>query len=104
MIEENISQIAVHEIVQLMANFVNYLDVSLYEGLFTYNDEQSRAIVNSIYKIVSSTPSLGPSLELSTSFYNNIIFLEKVTDTDDQDYHMYLRKLKNYILLLKQKQ
>jgi hypothetical protein len=99
--QENTSPIPVHDIVQVMANVINYLDVSLYEGLFTYNDEQSRAIINSIYKTVSSTPSLGPSLELCTSFYNNIIFLKKVTDTDDTDYHIYLRKLKNYINLLK---
>ena len=100
--QENISPIPIHDIVQVMANIINYLNVSLYEGLFTYNDEQSRAIINSIYNIVSTTPSLGPSLDISTSFYNNIIFLKKVTDTDDQDYHIYMRKLKNYIFLLTQ--
>ena len=50
--QENTSPIPVHGIVQVMANVINYLDVSLYEGLFTYNDEQSRAIINSIYKTV----------------------------------------------------
>jgi len=99
--QENTSQISVHEIAQVMTNFINYLDVSLYKGLFTYNDEQSWATINSIYKTVSSTPSSGPSIELCTLFYNNIIFLKKVTDTDDSDYYIYLRKLKNYIILLK---
>ena len=43
-------------IVSLMACMMNYLNVSLYEGLFTYNHEQARATLNDIYDSVSKTP------------------------------------------------
>ncbi len=32
---------SVYHIVQLMANIINYLNVSLYQGQFTYNHERS---------------------------------------------------------------
>ena len=87
----------VNNIVQLMANFINYLNVSLYEGAFTHNHEQARAKLNEIYDYVSKTPSSPPSLEDSTDFYHNINYLTSVTYTDDPDYHTYKRNLKIYI-------
>jgi hypothetical protein len=42
-------KISVHYIVQLMANIINYLNVSLYQGQFTYNHEQSFAQLNELY-------------------------------------------------------
>jgi hypothetical protein len=88
-------------IVQLMANFINYLNVSLYEGTFTYNHEQARAKLNEIYDSVSRTPSSPPSLEDSIDFYHNVNYLTNVTYTDDPDYYTYKRNLKNYINVLK---
>jgi hypothetical protein len=61
-----------NNIAQLMANFINYLNVSLYEGTFTYNHEQARARLNEIYDSVSKTPSSPPSLEDSVDFNNNV--------------------------------
>jgi hypothetical protein len=92
---------SVNNIVQLMADFINYLNVSLYEGTFKYNHEQARARLNEIYDFVSRTPSLPPSLEDSIDFYNNINYLTNVTYTDDPDYHTYKRNLKTYINMLK---
>ena len=91
----------VNDIVQLMADFINYLNVSLYEGTFTYNHEQSRAKLNIIYDFVSRTPSIPPSLEDSVDFYHNVNYLTSVTYTDDSDYHNYKRNLKTYINMLK---
>jgi hypothetical protein len=88
---------SVNNIVQLMANFINYLNVSLYEGTFTYNHEQARTRLNEIYVSVSKTPSLPPSLEDSIDFYQNVNYLTNVTYTDDPDYYTYKRNLKNYI-------
>ena len=92
---------SVNYIAQLMANFINYLNVSLYEGTFTYNHEQARARLNEIYDSVSKTPSSPPSLEDSVDFYNNVNYLTNVTYTDDPDYYTYKRNLKNYINVLK---
>ena len=92
---------SVSDIVQLMANFINYLNVSLYEGSFTYNHEQARVKLNEIYDCVSRTPSEPPSLEHSIDFYNNVHYLINVTYTDDPDYHTYKRNLKTYINMLK---
>lgn len=90
-----------NNIAQLMANFINYLNVSLYEGTFTYNHEKARARLNEIYDSVSKTPSSPPSLEDSVDFYNNVNYLTNVTYTDDPDYYTYKRNLKNYINVLK---
>ena len=92
---------SVNNIVQLMANFINYLNVSLYEGTFTYNHEQARAKLNDLYDSVSKTPSSPPSLEDSIDFYHNVNYLTNVTYTDDSDYHTYKRNLKTYINMLK---
>jgi uncharacterized protein YfkK (UPF0435 family) len=87
----------VHEIVILMANMLNYLNVSLYESLFTYNHEQAYTKLKAIYQIVSLKCSESPSLNESVDFYKNIIYLKNVTDTDDITYHAYMRQLKTYI-------
>ena len=92
---------SVHEIVELMANMINYLSVSLYEGLFTYNHEQARAELNSIYQSLTLKSSQPPSLDDSINFYRNVIYLKSVTDTDDATYYTYMRQLKSYIQKLK---
>ena len=94
-------KISVHYIVQLMANIINYLNVSLYQGQFTYNNEQSFAQLNELYEKISKTPFTAPTIEDSICAYNNLIYLQNVTDTDDPDYHSYIHNLKKYIYLLK---
>lgn len=89
---------SVHYIVQLLANIINYLNVSLYQGQFTYNHEQSLAQLNELYVQLSKTPTIAPSKEDITCAYNNLIYLKNVTDTDDPDYHHYMYNLKNYIV------
>ena len=91
-----------HEIVILMANMINYLSVSLYESLFTYNHEQARAELNSIYESVALKCTEPPSLDDGINFYRNVIYLKSVTDTDDGTYHAYMRQLKSYIQKLKE--
>jgi beta-glucosidase/6-phospho-beta-glucosidase/beta-galactosidase len=91
-----------HEIVILMANMINYLSVSFYESLFTYNHEQARAELNAIYESVVLKCSEPPSLDDSINFHRNIIYLRGVTDTDDATYHTYMRQLKSYIQKLKE--
>ena len=95
--------VVVHEIVQTMANIMNYLAVSLYEGQFTKNHEDSYSILHSIYDSVASRPSLAPSLVDCESFYSNIVYIDGVTYTDDPDYYTYKRTLRKYILDLKYK-
>ena len=90
-----------HEIVILMANMINYLNVSFYESLFTYNHEQARAELNAIYQSVTLKCTESPSLDDSVNFYRNVFYLKSVTDTDDGTYHMYMRRLKSYIQKLK---
>jgi hypothetical protein len=86
-----------NEIVILMANMLNYLNVSFYESLFTYNHEQARAELNAIYEFVVLKCTEPPSLDDSINFYRNVIYLKNVTDTDDITYHAYMRQLKTYI-------
>ena len=92
---------SIHEIVELMANMINYLNVSLYEGLFTYNHEQARTELNSIYQSVTLKSNQPPSFDESINFYRNVIYLKSVTDTDDATYYTYIRQLKSYIQTLK---
>jgi hypothetical protein len=88
-----------HEIVTLMANMINYLNVSFYESLFTHNHEQARAELNAIYESVALKCTEPPSLVYF--FYRNVLYLKNVTDTDDSTYHVYMRQLKSYIQKLK---
>jgi hypothetical protein len=90
--------IVVHPIVQCMADFMNYFSVSLYEGEFTKNNEESYATLHSIYDSVSLRPSTAPSLNDSQQFYSNVVYLENVTYTDDPDYYTYKRCLRKYII------
>jgi hypothetical protein len=107
-LDEQISQnvppssppIEVHVIVQTMANIMNYLSVSLYEGQFTKNYEDSYATLHSIYDSAASTPSVAPSLNDCTLFYDNIVYLANVTYTDDPDYYTFRRILRKYIVEL----
>ena len=87
----------VHPIVQTVANMMNYLSVSLYEGQFTLKHEQARTRLNELYDHLSKTPLVAPSLSHSSEFYYNVNELRNVTETDYPDYHVYMRKLKKYI-------
>ncbi len=88
----------INKIVITMANMLNYLNVSLYEGQFTYNHEQARLKINEIYDTVSKMPFLAPPLDVTAEFYNNVKYLKNVTDTDDPDYYQYMRELGNYYI------
>jgi hypothetical protein len=88
---------SVHYVVQLMANIINYLNVSLYQGQFTYKHEQSFSQINELYENISKTPFTAPTIEDITCVYNNLIYLQNVTDTNDPDYYSYIRNLKKYI-------
>ena len=90
----------INKIVITMANMLNYLNVSLYEGQFTYNHEQARLKINEIYDTVSKMPLLAPSLYATAEFYNNVKCLQNVTDTDDPDYYQYMRELRHYYIAL----
>ena len=98
----NDDNVNINKIVITMANMLNYLNVSLYEGQFTYKHEQARAKINEIYDSVVSTktPFDAPSLETIAEFYNNVKCLKNVTDTDDPDYYQYMRELGNYYIVL----
>jgi hypothetical protein len=96
---ESTETINVHRIVQLFANMMNYLNVSFYEGRFTYNHEQARVRLNNIYDSVSKSPSLAPSMEDIVDFYRNVNDLKNVTETDDQDYASYMRELYQHVRL-----
>ena len=88
----------INKIVSVMANMLNYLNVSLYEGQFTYKHEQARLKINEIYDSVSKMPN--PPLHAIADFYNNVKCLKNVTDTDDPDYYQYMRELENYYIVL----
>jgi hypothetical protein len=88
----------VHYIIELLANIINYLNVSLYQGQFTYYHEQAFARLNELYEQLSKQPCIAPSIDDINEFYNNIMYLKNVTDTDDPNYYCYLRSLKKYIL------
>jgi len=91
----------INKIVITMANMLNYLNVSLYEGQFTYKHEQARAKINEIYDSVSKMPNPpNPPLHTIAEFYNNVKCLKNVTDTDDPDYYQYMRELGNYYIAL----
>ena len=95
--------IEVHPIVQTMANFINYLSVSLYESAFTKNHQDSYTTLHSIYDSIYLKPSMPPSLIDCEQFYQNIVYLANVTYTDDPDYYTYKRGLRKYIVDLKYK-
>jgi hypothetical protein len=86
-----------NDMTEVIANFVNYLNVSLYEGQMTQKHEEARANLNAIYEAVSKTPNDPPSMEQCVSFYNDIRVLQNVTYTDDPDYFIYCGLLRKYI-------
>lgn len=86
-----------NEIVCLFANFINYLNVSFYEGQMTQKHEEARANLNAIYNAVSKTPETPPTKDQCVSFYNDIRVLRDVTYTDDPDYFIYCGLLRRYI-------
>ena len=86
-----------NEIVALLANFINYLNVSFYEGQMTQKHEEARANLNAIYEAVSTTPEKPPTKDQCVSFYNDIRVLRDVTYTDDPDYFIYCGLLRKYI-------
>jgi hypothetical protein len=86
-----------NEIVALLAKFVNYLNVSYYESLFTQKHEEARVNINAIYDAVSMTPQLSPTKDQCVSFYNDVLVLTNVTHTGDPDYYIYKRLLRKYI-------
>jgi hypothetical protein len=86
-----------HPAVITMANMMNYLMVSLYQGQFTYNHEQAWARLNSIYDHISKTPTIAPSLDNIQEFHGNIASLWFVTETDDPDYDIYIKQLRCHI-------
>ena len=79
-----------------MANMINYLSVSMYQGLFTYNHERAWARLNEIYTLSSKTPNAAPSIDIVDEFRSCVASLEKVTETDDGDYYNYMRILRKY--------
>jgi glutamate formiminotransferase len=90
--------IVVHDVVQIMANMINYLSVSLYESAFTKNHEDAYYVLRSIYDSVALRPSVLPSLQDIKQFYENIVYLGSVTYTEDPDYYTYKRGLRKYII------
>lgn len=79
-----------------MANMINYLSASMYQGLFTYNHERAWARLNEIYAFISKTPDAAASKDLVDEFRSCVASLEKVTETDDADYYNYMRRLRQY--------
>ena len=90
---------SLNEVLELMANMINYLNVSLYEAQFTLKHEQSRRRLNEIYDSYSLKTNARPTVSDITEFYMNIKELINVTDTDDPDYTRYMRLLHRYIRL-----
>lgn len=79
-----------------MANMINYLSASMYQGQFTYNHERAWARLNEIYTLSSKTPNVAPSIDIVEEFSSCVTSLEKVTETDDGDYYNYMRILRKY--------
>lgn len=91
----------VNETVAIMATIMNYLSVSMYEGSFKQCHQDALSVLNSIYDAVSKTPSGSPSVVDGMAFYDNLVFLSSVTDTDDPDYWINKKKLKRCITSIK---
>jgi len=79
-----------------MANMINYLSASMYQGLFTYNHERAWARLNEIYAFISKTPDAVASKDLVEEFRSCVASLKNVTETDDADYYNYMRRLREY--------
>ena len=79
-----------------MANMINYLSASMYQGLFTYNHERAWARLNEIYAFISKTPDAAASKDMVEEFRSCVASLKNVTETDDADYYNYMRRLREY--------
>ena len=89
--------VAAIPVITTMANMINYLNVSLYQGQFTHNHEQSWEELNKLFDIVSKTPATSPYSGHVRMFHSCVVSLKRVTETDDPDYHNYMRQLRDYI-------
>ncbi len=87
--------VTAHDVMATMINMLNYLDVSLYQSQLTLHHQESLARLNEIYDTVSKTPNTTPSIEIVREFYNTLISLRSVTETEDANYHDYMRTLKH---------
>lgn len=99
--DTEIKESSVHEIIEVMTHFMNYLSVSLYESQFTKNHQDAYTNLMAIYDKVSSQSSIPPSMYECLQFYDNIVYLGSVTYTDDPDYYKYKMNMRKYITQLK---
>ena len=83
-------------VIMTMANMINYLSASMYQGLFTYNHERAWARLNEIYAFISNTPDAAASKDMVEEFRSCVASLKNVTETDDADYYNYMRRLRQY--------
>ena len=91
------------QVLETFAHIINYLNVSLYEGQFTYKHEQARARINALYDEVTNKVNVFKNENNSENaislasecaeLYSNLMCLWNVTDTDDPDYHNYIHKI-----------
>jgi len=107
--------LSAEQVLETFAHIINYLNVSLYEGQFTYKHEQARARINALYDEVASkvyvfknetnsenttttttTTTTPPFANECAELYSNLMCLWNVTDTDDPDYHNYIHKIKRH--------
>jgi hypothetical protein len=82
------------DVMATMINMLNYLDVSLYQSQLTLHHQQSLARLNEIYATVSKRPNTTPSNEIVREFYNTLVSLRSVTETEDANYDAYMRTLR----------
>jgi hypothetical protein len=101
--------LSAEQVLETFAHIINYLNVSLYEGQFTYKHEQARARINALYDEVANkvdvfknennfenTTTTPPFANECGELYSNLMCLWNVTDTDDPDYHNYIHKIINH--------
>lgn len=95
--------LSAEQVLETFAHIINYLNVSLYEGQFTHKHEQAHARINALYDEVANKVAFKNENKSENSIslahecaelYSNLMCLWNVTDTDDPDYHNYIRKIK----------
>jgi len=96
--------LSAEQVLEIFAHIINYLNVSLYEGQFTHKHEQARARINALYDeavnkvaVFKNENKSENAISLANEcaeLYSNLMCLWNVTDTDDPDYHNYIRKIK----------
>lgn len=95
------------QVLETFAHIINYLNVSLYEGQFTHKHQQARARINALYDEVANKVNVSKNENKSENaisiasecveLYSNLMCLWNVTDTDDYEYHNYIRKIKCHV-------